>query len=41
MQMKKFPKVAVVATKLNFLRYTYKIRINNKTLHFQTFPGHI
>ena len=36
---KKFPKVAVVATKLNFLQYTYRFRINNKTLYSQTFPG--
>ena len=38
---KKFPKVAVVATKLCFLQYTYRIRINHKNLYFQTFPGHI
>ena len=34
---KKFPKVAVVATKLNFLQYTYRFRINNKTLYSQKF----
>ena len=28
-----------MATKLNFLQYTYRIRINNKTLYSQTFPG--
>ena len=42
MQIKKFPKVAVVATKLNFLQYTYGFRINNKTyktLYSQTCPG--
>ena len=39
MHIKKFPKVAVVATKLNFLQYTYRIRINHKTLYSQTFPG--
>ena len=39
MQIKKFPKVAVVATKLNFLQYTYRFRINHKTLYSQTFPG--
>ena len=36
---KKFPKVAVVATKLNFLQYKYRFRINHKTLYSQTFPG--
>ena len=41
MQKKKFPKVAVVATKLNFLQYTYRSRINHRTLYSQTFPGHI
>ena len=39
MHIKKFPKVAVVATKFNFLQYTYRIRINHKTLYSQTFPG--
>ena len=39
MQIKKFPKVAVVATKLNFLQYKYRFRINHKTLYSQTFPG--
>ena len=39
MQIKKFPKVAVVATKLNFLQYTYRFGINHKTLYSQTFPG--
>ena len=39
MHIKKFPKVAVVATKLNFLQYTYRIRNNHKTLYSQTFPG--
>ena len=39
MQIKKFPKVAVVATKLNFLQYTFRFRINHKTLYSQTFPG--
>ena len=28
-----------MATKLNFLQYTYRIRINHKTLYSQTFPG--
>ena len=37
--MKKFPKVAVVATKLNFFQYTYRFRINHKTLYSQTFQG--
>ena len=36
---KKFPNVAVVATKLNFLQYTYRFSINHKTLYSQTFPG--
>ena len=40
MQIKKLPKVAVVATKLNFLQYTYRFRINHKTLYSQTYPGH-
>ena len=39
MQIKKIPQVAVVATKLNFLQYTYRLRINHKTLYSQTFPG--
>ena len=39
MHTKKFPKVAVVATKFNFLQYTYRIRINHKTLYSQTVPG--
>ena len=39
MQIKKFPRVTVVATKLNFLEYTYRFRINHKTLYSQTFPG--
>ena len=39
MQIKKFPKVAVVATKLNFLQYTDRFRIHHKTLYSQTFPG--
>ena len=30
-----------MATKLNFLHYTYRIRINHITLYSQTFPGHI
>ena len=38
-QIKKFPKVAVVATKLNFLQHTYRIRNNHKTLYSQIFPG--
>ena len=38
MQIKKFPKVAVVATKLNFLQYTYRFRIDHETLYSQTFP---
>ena len=37
----KFPEVAVVVTKLNFLQYTYRIRINHKNLYSQTFPCHI
>ena len=37
MQIKKFPKVAVVATKLNFLQCTYRFKINHKTLYSQTF----
>ena len=28
-----------MATKLNFLQYTYRFRINHKTLYSQTFPG--
>ena len=39
MQIKKFPKVAVMPTLLNFLLYTYRFRISNKTLCFQSFPG--
>ena len=39
MQIKKFPKVAVVATKLKILQYTYRFRINHKTLYSKTFPG--
>ena len=38
MQIKKLPEVAVVATKRNFLQYTYRFRINHKTLYSQTFP---
>ena len=30
-----------MVTKLNFLQYNYRIRINHKTLYSQTFPGHI
>ena len=30
-----------MATKLNFLPYTYRFRINHKTLYSQTFPGPI
>ena len=41
MQLKMFPKVAVVATKLNFLQHTYRVRINHKTLYSQNFPGPI
>ena len=41
MQKKKFPKFHVVATKLNFLQYTYRFRINHKTFYSQTFPGRI
>ena len=40
MQIKKFPKVAIVATKLNFLQYTYIFKINHTTLYSQTFPDH-
>ena len=29
----------MVATKLNFLQYTYRFRIKHKTLYSQTFPG--
>ena len=36
---KKFPMVAVVSTKLNFRQYTYRFRINHKTLYSQTIPG--
>ena len=32
-------KVAVVATKLNFLQHTYRVRINHITLYSETFPG--
>ena len=39
MPIKKFPNVAAVATKLNLLPYTYRFRINHKTLNSQTFPG--
>ena len=39
MLIKKFPWVAVVATKLNFLQYTYRFMIDHKTLYSQTFPG--
>ena len=39
MQIKKFPKIAVVANKLNFLQCTYSFKINHKTLYSQTFPG--
>ena len=39
MQIKKLPKVAVVATKLIFLQHFYRVRINHKTLYSQTFPG--
>ena len=39
MQIKKFPKVAIMATKLNFFQYNYRFRINHKTLYSQTFPG--
>ena len=39
MQIKKFPEVAVVATKLNLLECTYRFRINHKNLYSQTFPG--
>ena len=28
-----------MATKLNFLQYTYRFRINHKTLYSHTFPG--
>ena len=28
-----------MATKLNFLQYTYRFRVNHKTLYSQTFPG--
>ena len=28
-----------MATKLDFLQYTYRFRINHKTLYSQTFPG--
>ena len=28
-----------MATKLNFLQYTYRFRTNHKTLYSQTFPG--
>ena len=28
-----------MVTKLNFLQYTYRFRINHKTLYSQTFPG--
>ena len=38
MQIEIFPKVAVVATKLNFLQYAYRFRINHN-LYSQTFPG--
>ena len=31
--------VAVVATKLNFLRHTYRVGINHKTVYSQTFSG--
>ena len=41
MQIKKVPKFAVVATKLNFLQYTNRFRIDHKTLYSQTFQGHI
>ena len=32
---------AAVATKLNFLQFTCRVRINHKTVYSQTFPGHI
>ena len=33
---KKIPTVVVVATKLYFLQYSYRFKINNKTLYSQT-----
>ena len=39
MQIKKVLKVAVLASKLHFLQYTYRFGINHKTLYSQTFPG--
>ena len=38
MHIKKVPQGCRRA-KLNFLQYTYRIRINHKTLYSQTFPG--
>ena len=39
--LKKLPKVAKLATKLNLLQYPSRTQINKKTLYLSTFSGHV